>query len=557
MLGLPWPSRRRAARLTPGRAVAALYGHALYLPPSSLPARVYPKGHEVVVGLRPFRSRLHRQRAAATVLRALILATLVAMLILLIRALGFAVPVPAAPLIGAGGVLLLSLAAIAWERPTPGEMAHEIDRGLNLHEQIGSALELDEAPQGRGRLGDLLWQRATATLREANPVYVLPARSLQRERRVLLGLLCVAAILALVAVHAPLRRFSPSPAQASSVLGRHAGTRGASGHGAVAVTLRTIGAATHIQRATTPHGARGTAGTRQLGVGSTGHGGKGHLLVGKGAALQSGQVGHGTHGSNPGNGAQTGTPGQNGRAGGHTGTLRLGSGQNSSTGGVSSPQQQALQNLQNSITSASKQSSPSGQSRLSNGATSGQDTQGGSGGRQGQNGRSRNGQGRQGHFNNGTSGQHGRGANGGHGRQSTSGQGQGTAQGQGDSPLHNGRRGGAGDPSLDGRALRPGGGGADLGANTGPKGGSATGQAQLGNGGSVALNGATGGAGPLIMSIGPPNRGSGAIGLGDAPSGLPNNALIGVPGYVAPDSNAITPDDRAVVRGYFSPPPNG
>ena len=40
---------------------------------------------------------------------------------------------------------------------------------------------------------------------------------------------------------------------------------------------------------------------------------------------------------------------------------------------------------------------------------------------------------------------------------------------------------------------------------------------------------------------------------GDSLDGAPGSASVTVPGYVAPDSNTVAPDERAVIRQYFSP----
>src|SRR4051794_41345400 len=74
MVGLLSRQRRRAPRHSLVRDFAVLHGRALHLPPAALPGRTYPAGHAIAAGLRPYRVRLHLQRAAVTVLRALALA---------------------------------------------------------------------------------------------------------------------------------------------------------------------------------------------------------------------------------------------------------------------------------------------------------------------------------------------------------------------------------------------------------------------------------------------------------------------------------------------------
>ena len=88
MVGLLSRQRRRAPRPSLVRGFAVLHGRALHLPPAALPARTYSAGHAIAAGLRPFRVRLHLQRAAVTVLRALALAALAAIALLLVRLSG-------------------------------------------------------------------------------------------------------------------------------------------------------------------------------------------------------------------------------------------------------------------------------------------------------------------------------------------------------------------------------------------------------------------------------------------------------------------------------------
>lgn len=550
MVILPSRRQRSAPRLYMRQGFAWLYGRALYLPPPALPPRAYPKDHALIAGMAPFRRRLHRQRAAVTVLRALILATLAAILILLVRAFGVAVPLPVAPLAGAGAVLVLCLLSILWQRPAPAEMAHALDRSLGLREQIGSALEVDD---DHSRMGELLRQRARATLQEANPIWVLPRPSFHRERRVLIGALLVAGLCALIAPRAPLIRPSATAAQGPAARQGSTTHQGAR-PGAGAIKLWAIGGAAHTQPLARAHGQPGAPSARLKNGNGASHAG-GKLVLGKGTTLQTGQVGKGTHGSIPGNGSSStasGARGTNakGSAGAGASKLNFKPGQNSAAGGVSNPQQQALQNLQNSINSAGNQHPPQGQGRNANGTN--QSTRNGG---QGQQGRKANGGRRGGKQSNGGAAGQRRGANGARSGKNAGGQSQGTTQGQGNSPFHNG--GFSGDPEAGGRFFHPGaGGGSDTGAGTNTPGrGSTAGQAQLGNDGSITLSGGKGNAGQLVLSVGVPNR---SPGLSGASTGsLSNTPLVGVPGYVAPDSNAITPDERAVVRGYFSPAPGG
>lgn len=547
IVSLPAWRYRQVARLIVRRGYAVFYGRRLYLPPSTLPARAYPREHPLVAGLEPFRRRLHRQRATVTVLRALILAALAATLTLLLRAFGYALPLPLAPLLAAGAVLLLCLAAIAGQRPSPPEMSHALDRGLDLHEQIGSALDVE---QNQGRLADLLRQRASTTLHEANPAFVLPWPSLQRERRTLLGMALVVAVCALVAAHAPLAHPHLAASPVPSAAQHHGHTTDALRPGATPIKLWAIGAATQTRPAASSYGRHGAAGAHLGGAASGRHDATGrHVLVGKGTALQTGQAGQGTHGAAPGKGGRAGQ-GANGGPTGQTGTLHLRTGQNSTAGGVSSPQQQALQNLRSSIASASTQRPPQGQSRTAAGLN--QNTRNGARSRQGGTS-SASGRNQHGHSRAGAAGQRHSGGNGARTGQGSNGRG---ASSSANNSSLRARGAGTNDPSLREGLHRGAGFGSDSGAAShSPTQGSAVGHAQAGNSGAITLNGANGNAGQLTLSVGLPNRAPGLA--GNATSGAPNTPLMEIPGYVAPDSNAVTPDDRAVVRGYFSPPPGG
>ena len=70
----------------------------------------------------------------------------------------------------------------------------------------------------------------------------------------------------------------------------------------------------------------------------------------------------------------------------------------------------------------------------------------------------------------------------------------------------------------------------------------------------ITLNGAPGAGGRLIVSQGLPNRAPGVN--GSSLYGAPSGVAVTVPGYVAPDSNTVAPDERGLVRQYFSPPTN-
>jgi hypothetical protein len=71
----------------------------------------------------------------------------------------------------------------------------------------------------------------------------------------------------------------------------------------------------------------------------------------------------------------------------------------------------------------------------------------------------------------------------------------------------------------------------------------------------ITLNGAPGTGGRLIVSQGGPTRAPGVN--GSSLYGAPGSVAVTVPGYVAPDSNTVAPDERSLIRQYFSPAANG
>ena len=70
----------------------------------------------------------------------------------------------------------------------------------------------------------------------------------------------------------------------------------------------------------------------------------------------------------------------------------------------------------------------------------------------------------------------------------------------------------------------------------------------------ITLNGAPGAGGRLIVSQGGPTRAPGLH--GSSVDGSPGAVAVTVPGYVAPDSNTVAPDERSLIRQYFSPSAN-
>jgi len=79
--------------------------------------------------------------------------------------------------------------------------------------------------------------------------------------------------------------------------------------------------------------------------------------------------------------------------------------------------------------------------------------------------------------------------------------------------------------------------------------------ARLADNQGITLNGAPGTGGRLIVSQGGPSRAPGVN--GSSLYGAGGAVAVTVPGYVAPDSNTVAPDERTLVRQYFSPATNG
>jgi hypothetical protein len=76
-------------------------------------------------------------------------------------------------------------------------------------------------------------------------------------------------------------------------------------------------------------------------------------------------------------------------------------------------------------------------------------------------------------------------------------------------------------------------------------------RALLSPGASVTLSGPPTAGGPLVLSVGAPGP---LLGTGvETSAAADESTLPDRPAYVAPDSNAVTSADRALVRGYFSP----
>ncbi len=577
-------------RLSWRRCSALLYGRALNLPPSPLTIDPRAGPYPIAAALQPFRRRVYRQRALVAVVRLLALAALVAAATLLLRIMGLALPLPAAPLVAAGIVLLAGLATLPWHAPSTPQLAHDLDRRLGLHEQIASALEFErddrvggisnmETPATTDLRGRAL-ATAAMTLRNYHPAGLLPWPSLRRELYALAGLSLFAAITALAAPRIPTAHTNVT------VVGAVASHRAAASLHAPHVKI--VSAPIKILSIGSPNGTTGARpsaarNSRAVAVSMTqrkqpnGQGGA-RLVPGKGATPGAGRgTGQGTPGAAPGNGKQgQDTPTRPSNSGTK---LNLSAGKNSTAGGVESPEQRALKNLQNSIQSAQAQTSRNGQNgQGQNGRNSqGQNTQNGQQGSLGQlsngqnpstttnrsvgNGKQGQGAGKSGNGNMSTkSGANGRRA-GGSGR-TGGGRGASGRQGQGNglSTDPNTRDGsfsrtGAGQGSADDpsrRFGRPGAGqGVDSGAATTPQGTAKGARAALSNGGDVTLNGAPDKGGQLTFSVGQPSRSTGTG--ASAPSGGASGAAVTVPGYVAPDSNAITPDDRSVVQGYFTP----
>jgi hypothetical protein len=549
MGGLLSRQRRRVPRPSLVQGLALLHGRSLHLPPAALSARTYPAGHPIAAGLHPFRVRLHLQRATVTVVRALGLAALAAIAILLVRLAGIGMP-PLVPLLGAGGVFVAALCTILWQRPSTPQMAHALDQRLGLHEQIGSALELEPSSS---RLAALLYQRTIAALDSANPAYILPWPSLRRERISLIILGLMAGLCALLAAHAPpSRQFAAAPT-ARTAAARHSGL--ARHHArTLPVKLLALGAASarpaNRGRAATP-----AAPAKHLAA-SQGGPSHGRVLPGSALSLHAGRGhGQGSPAGAPGS-ARHGSanplaPNGSGRAAGRGSALQLASGKNSAAGGVASPQQQALTELQNSIASAQAlQGQPIGS------MTTGQDMRRNVEGQSQLNGSaSRQGQGRGNaaaraarERRSSARGQLPGGAASRPGESSSRGRSSGMSQrpgyyGDASDPMNpEGRRGGRG---------------------TGPQSSSPTDNAsatnrsaaRLASNQGITLNGAPGTGGRLIVSQGGPTRAPGV--KGSSLYGAPGSAAVTVPGYVAPDSNTVAPDERSLIRHYFSPSATG
>ncbi len=344
-----------------------------------------------------------------------------------------------------------------------------------------------------------------------------------------------------------------------------------SGNGRGGATTRIVAGKALTHSGANANGSAGQAGQNGAGgnrngpgnastSGGQGNGGN----QGSGASANGRRAGNG-HGAGSRQGSGNGTGGQGGAG--------LQPGQNKGSGGVMNPQQQALANLQNSISSAQQQ----GQG--GNPAQGG--SQGGAQGQmQGQNGRAGAGQsgtgngaqGRQGQGQNTAGGSRGRQGQGqgqgqGSGRNTTpgngaggTGQGGGTGAGQGRASPGS-RRIGSTNGGYDGYGGRFGQYGPDSGANGGDSQGASgspaqtnrQGPARLADGSGVVLNGTQGGPQGntgLILTVGLPQQ---APGAGSSAPTDTNSTTAAVPGYVAPDSNAVAPDERDVVRAYFSP----
>ena len=79
--------------------------------------------------------------------------------------------------------------------------------------------------------------------------------------------------------------------------------------------------------------------------------------------------------------------------------------------------------------------------------------------------------------------------------------------------------------------------------------------AQLAGNQGITLNGEPSTGGRLIVSQGGPMQAPGI--KGSSLYGTPGGVAVTVPGYVAPDSNTVAPDERSLIRQYFSPTANG
>ncbi len=579
--------RRRRSSLSKERAFAALHGRALYLPRPALRQSLYPAGQALSDALRPFQRRLYRQRAAITALRALALAAAVAVAIVVLRLCGLALPVPAAPLAAAAATLLAALATMPWQRPSLGQVAHTLDRRLGLHEQIGSALELDE---DNGRLAAALRRRVGAALSDTQPDYILPWPSLRRERAALVAAAFCVGVGALLAQHAPSVR-PEATAPGGQALGarhehlsarRHASTPGVAPLRIIALSVPNAG------RSTTPAHVEGTA--NRVGAGVRGQPQRGgvtqntsrstnsaaRFLTGKTSAPNASQSGQATASASAPRGGQGGSATGNGRGSGTQankgGGLRLTSGQNSSVNGVMSPQQQQAQAAQaqsqgqgqgaassqqgrqnqqgqqgrNAGTTAANTSAPANSGSGKQGRNAASSRQAADRGRAGTHG-----QGRAGTGTTGAGGNKGGGSRSAAGATSSQGgtAGQARSNMTEDGNLGMSRRigsGGLGQPSSG-----------STGYPSAP--GKTSSRASL-SGSRFTLGNAPGSPGVkegAFVGLGAPTGAPGLGGASLAAGPSATNSLDIVPGYVAPDSNAVAPDDRAVVRGYFSPTNNG
>lgn len=584
--------RAHAVTSSSSRRLALLYGRGLRLPPSPIHIHTASTSASQAVArhLRPFQQRMHRQRIAVTLVRLLILAGLVIAATLLLYLLGVPMPLPVTPLVAAAVVLVLGLCTLPWQRPAPAEMAYTLDQRLDLRQQIGSALELEADGQQTGRLAPLLRERAVRAMRDAEPAWVLPWPSLQRERWTLAAAAAAAGLSAIVALHVrpgpfpftlspgqPVAAHRPAaadhPPQAQGAAPVKVIALGNSGaqRAIPALNARRVPAGTRVGGRSAPNGVKSSSGAHFLpGQGRTGHGqslqtgqgtpagSNGHATTGPNGQTTPGHAGAGNQSSSGrGQRGQQGQQGQNGK-GGQSHSLNLRSGKNSSAGGVGSPQQQALASLQNSISGSQGQQSKSG----ARGASSQQ---------QGAHKGTRQGQGAAGRHS-GAAGKQGQG-NGQNGSNSNrSGQGQSGNQrngqgqrgaGDGSSSFNPSQYGQNGNSSADYEAGRYGsryghpgeGNGADQGAATDPNAGSGKGSAaSLSGGSTIALDG-TGNRGVqgarLTVGVGAPNRGP-ASGGSTLYAGT-GHVTVSTPGYVAPDSNDVSSDDSAIVRGYFTP----
>ncbi|SRR5579883_242390 len=539
-LSRPIAVRNSRFRATPpatdwAALLTLLHGRALYLAPSALPRRAHAKDHAVAVELHQFRTRLHRQRAVLTTLRGLAAAAALAIILLVLRIRGTDLPLPTLPLAAAAGTFLAALCTVLWQRPSPGRMAHALDQRMNLREQIGSALEIEPSA---GRMAALLHERAQGSLRTANLNFVLPWPSVRRERNALIVLALALVPCVLLAYHTPLPRHATaaSPAHVARN-GQHALARRGSRLHLAPIALRTLHNSTHNPVSVGGrHAGRVSIGSVSGAGRQTGTAGRSGNL---GVRVAQGQ------GRIDASGARAGTlSGAAPASGGKSGlgaNLHLAPGKNSSAGGVLSPAQQALMNLQSVVSNASngqqEQSGSSPNSTLSS-----------SPGTQGLNnpgtGSGQSGQGRQ------PSGQFG--PNGPRGRGVGPGQRGAGAPYPGSAAGAPGQEGAAGaDPEMN-RFGRRAGGGATGPQSAPPQDSGNPSNPQLGTNSSIVLNGANGRSSRMVVSVGTPNRSLGQN-SGSLYGGT-NAPQVTVPGYVAPDSNVVTADERGLVQGYFSPP---